>query len=94
MDDPTPARPGIRIYTQPVYRHHTDGARWSTRHGDTPTAAYACACACACGQTGKARQTGKATGARAVAKLAAEYDDHTSACTGTPAPIAEGRTAA
>ncbi|MFG2634355.1 hypothetical protein ACGFX8_10480 [Streptomyces sp. NPDC048362] len=84
MDDPTPARPGIRIYAPPVYRHHTDGARWSTRDGDTPTAAYACACG----------QTGKATGARAVAKLAAEYDDHTSACTGTPAPIAEGRTAA
>ncbi|MGW1902890.1 hypothetical protein ACWCQB_37240 [Streptomyces hirsutus] len=73
--DPTPERPGIRIYAPPVYRHHWDGARWSTRHGDTPTAAYACPCG----------QTSTATGPRAVAALATEYAAHTSGCTGAPA---------
>ncbi|UXY20297.1 hypothetical protein N8I84_17420 [Streptomyces cynarae] len=83
-EDPTPDRPGIRIYAPAVYRSHWDGARWSKRHGDTPTAAYACACG----------QTGTATGPRAVAALAYEYDAHKSACTGTPAPPLERRTAA
>ncbi|MFJ5897433.1 hypothetical protein ACIQFZ_18545 [Streptomyces sp. NPDC093064] len=73
--DPTPDRPGIRIYAPPVYRHHWDGARWSKRHGDAPTAAYACTCG----------QTGTATGPRAVAALVTEYGTHKSACTGTPA---------
>jgi hypothetical protein len=82
--DPTPDRPGIRIYAPPVYRHHYDGARWSKRYGDTPAAAYACTCG----------QTGTATGPRAVAALAAEYDAHKSACTGKPAAPLEGRTAA
>ncbi|MEV0174916.1 hypothetical protein AB0I00_27820 [Streptomyces sp. NPDC050803] len=72
-DDPTPARPGIRIYAPPVYRSPYDGARWSKRHGDTPTAAYACPC----GQAGTAR------GRDAVAALVAEYDAHKHACTGT-----------
>ena len=49
--DPTPDVPGIRIFAPPVYRHHDDGARWSTRPGALPTAAYACPC----GQTGTAR---------------------------------------
>lgn len=83
-EDPTPDRPGIRIYVPPVYRHHKDGARWSKRHGDTPNAAYACACG----------QTRTATGAHAVAALAADYGAHKDACTGTPAPLIEGRTAA
>ncbi|MFD5472921.1 hypothetical protein [Streptomyces sp. NPDC127105] len=83
-DDPTPDQPGIRIYAPPVYRDHWDGARWSKRHGDTPTAAYACTCG----------QTGTATGPRAVAALVTEYDAHKSACTGKPAVPAEGRTAA
>ncbi|MFF7332719.1 hypothetical protein [Streptomyces sp. NPDC008150] len=82
--DPTPERPGIRIYAPPVYRHHEDGARWSTRHGDTPTAAYACTCG----------QTGTAIGAHAVAALVADYDAHRSVCTGVPVPLAEGRDAA
>jgi hypothetical protein len=84
MGAPTPDRPGIRIYAPPVYRRHDDRARWSTRRGDTPTGAYVCACG----------QTGTATGARAVAALAAEYESHKAACTETPAPHAEGRTAA
>ncbi|MYW16763.1 hypothetical protein GT039_14425 [Streptomyces sp. SID2955] len=83
-EDPTPDQPGIRIYAPPVYRHHYDGARWSTRHGDTPTAAYTCACG----------QTGTATGAPAVAALVAEYEAHASVCTGTPAPLMERRNAA
>ena len=83
-DDPTPDRPGIRIYAPPLYRSHYDGARWSKRHADTPTAAYACACG----------QTGTATGARKVAALADEYADHRSACTGAPAPQPERRAAA
>jgi hypothetical protein len=82
--DPTPDQPGIRIYAPPVYRHHGDGARWSTRPGDTPNAAYACACG----------QTGTATGTPNVAALAAEYADHKAACTGTPAPLPERRAAA
>ncbi|MBZ6127719.1 hypothetical protein ACWF8U_04630 [Streptomyces olivaceus] len=61
--DPTPDRPGIRIYAPPVYRHHYDGARWSTRHNTTPTAAYACPC----GQTRTAR------GQDAVTNLTADY---------------------
>ncbi|MFJ5267095.1 hypothetical protein [Streptomyces sp. NPDC088358] len=82
--DPTPERPGIRIFAPPVYRHPNDGGRWSKRYGGTPTAA----CACPCGLTGAA------TGALAVAALVADYDAHRSACTGTLAPLAEGRTAA
>ncbi|PKW08729.1 hypothetical protein SAMN05428944_4142 [Streptomyces sp. 1222.5] len=81
---PTPDRPGLRIYAPPVYRHHWDGARWSTRPGDTPTAAYACACG----------QTGTATGPRAVTALVGDYDYHRSTCTGTPVAPAEGRAAA
>ncbi|MEV6536678.1 hypothetical protein AB0M86_45215 [Streptomyces sp. NPDC051639] len=82
--DPTPDRPGIRIYAPPVYRHHKDGARWSMRRGDTPNAAYACGCG----------QTGTAIGAHGVAALVADYGAHKDACTGTPAPLAEGRKAA
>ncbi|MFE9683022.1 hypothetical protein [Streptomyces sp. NPDC006285] len=82
--DPTPDRPGIRIYAAPVYRHHYDGARWSKRYGDTPTAAYACACG----------QTRTATGSDAVAALVSAYDAHRSACAGTPAAPFEGRAAA
>jgi len=73
--NPTPERPGIRVYAPPVYRHHYDGARWSTRHGNTPTAAYACPC----GQTHTAR------GQDAVAALVVEYAAHRSGCAGTPA---------
>ncbi|MFE8944022.1 hypothetical protein [Streptomyces sp. NPDC007856] len=75
-DDPTPERPGIRIYAPPVYRHHWDGARWSKRHGDTPTAAYACPCG----------QTRTATGPRNVAALVSEYDAHKSGCTQATTP--------
>ncbi|MFJ8363073.1 hypothetical protein [Streptomyces sp. NPDC093984] len=82
--DPTPDQPGIRIYAPPVYRSHWDGARWTKRHGDTPTAAYACTCG----------QTGTATGPRAVAALSVEYEAHKSACTGVPVTLSEGRTAA
>ncbi|WP_406218556.1 hypothetical protein [Streptomyces canus] len=82
--DPTPEQPGIRIYAPPLYRHHGDGARWSTRPGDTPNAAYACTCG----------QTGTATGAPKVAALVAEYAAHKSACTGTPATLLERRAAA
>ncbi|MFJ8082024.1 hypothetical protein ACIQ6Y_15575 [Streptomyces sp. NPDC096205] len=83
-DDPTPQRPGIRIYAPPVYRHHYDGARWSKRYGDTPTAAYACGC----GETRTAR------GQDDVADLVADYDAHRHFCTGTPAPRTERRIAA
>ncbi|MFI6407846.1 hypothetical protein [Streptomyces sp. NPDC050548] len=82
--DPTPDQPGIRIYAPPLYRHHKDGARWSTRPGDTPNAAYACPCG----------QTATATGAPKVAALAAEYTAHKSACSGTPASLPERRAAA
>ncbi|MER6047551.1 hypothetical protein ABT168_08810 [Streptomyces sp. NPDC001793] len=82
--DPTLARPGIRIYAPPVYRHHQDGARWSKRLGDTPTAAYACRCG----------RISTATGLRSVAALVAEYDAHKTTCTGTPAALTEGRAAA
>ncbi|WP_307675873.1 hypothetical protein [Streptomyces sp. V4I2] len=82
--DPTPEQPGIRIYAPPLYRHHGDGARWSTRPGDTPNAAYACACG----------QSGTATGAPQVAALAAEYADHHATCTGTPGSLLERRAAA
>lgn len=82
--NPTPDRPGIRIFAPPVYRHRNDGGRWSKRYGSTPTAAYACPCG----------QTGTATGAHAVAALVADYGAHRSVCTGTPAPLAERRTAA
>ncbi|GAA0613996.1 hypothetical protein GCM10010394_49960 [Streptomyces crystallinus] len=83
--DPTPYRPGIRISAPPVYRHHYDGARWSTRCASTPTAAYACACG----------KSATATGAEAVAELVDAYAYHRSICTGTPAaPAAEGRAAA
>ncbi|MGV9624843.1 hypothetical protein [Streptomyces tendae] len=82
--DPTPDRPGIRVYAPPVYRHHYDGARWSTRHATTPTAAYACPCG----------ETRTATGADAVAALVTEYAAHQHFCTGTPAASPEGRTAA
>ncbi|WP_369248526.1 hypothetical protein [Streptomyces sp. R41] len=83
-ENPTPDQPGIRIYAPPVYRSHDDGARWSKRHGDTPNATYACTC----GQTRTAR------GSHAVATLIADYDAHKNACTGTPTPLSEGRTAA
>ncbi|MFI9648817.1 hypothetical protein ACIHAA_21245 [Streptomyces sp. NPDC052040] len=83
-DDPTPQRPGIRIYAPPVYRHHYDGARWSQRYGDTPTAAYACPC----GETRTAR------GPDAVAALVTEYAAHKHSCTGTPVPRTERRNAA
>jgi hypothetical protein len=83
-EDPTPERPGIRIYAPPVYRHHYDRARWSTRYGDTPTAAYACTC----GETDTAR------GQEAVAALVHDYATHKHFCTGTPAPPTEGRNAA
>ncbi|MGW6926261.1 hypothetical protein ACWGA9_34155 [Streptomyces sp. NPDC054950] len=82
--DPTPDRPGIRIYAPPVYRHHYDGARWSKRYGDTPTAAYACSCG----------HTGTATGQQAVADLVTDYAAHKHFCTGTPATLPERRTAA
>ncbi|MFH8393391.1 hypothetical protein [Streptomyces sp. NPDC018036] len=82
--DPTPDQPGIRIYAPPVYRHHYDGARWWKQPGDTPKAAYACACG----------RTGTATGVENVVALAAEYADHTSACTGKPVTLPEGRAAA
>ncbi|MGW1324539.1 hypothetical protein ACWD64_18595 [Streptomyces antibioticus] len=82
--DPTPDAPGIRVYAPPVYRHHYDGARWSTRPGALPAAAYACGCGL----------TGTATGPDAVAALVTEYDAHRSACTGTPAPHTERRNAA
>ncbi|WP_225900424.1 MULTISPECIES: hypothetical protein [unclassified Streptomyces] len=82
--NPTPDRPGIRIFAPPVYRHPNDGGRWSKRYGSTPTAAYACPCG----------QTRTATGAHAVAALVADYGAHRSICTGTPAPRTEGRTAA
>ncbi|WP_243769221.1 hypothetical protein [Streptomyces cyanogenus] len=82
--DPTPDAPGIRIFAPPVYRHPYDGARWSMRHGALPTAVYACACGL----------TGTATGPEGVAALVTEYDAHRSACTGTPAPMLEGRHAA
>ncbi|MET9815226.1 hypothetical protein [Streptomyces sp. NPDC006355] len=83
-DDPTPDRPGIRISAPPIYRSHYDGARWSKRYGDTPTAAYACSC----GQTGTAR------GQKDVADLIAKYAVHKHACTGTAAPHTERRNAA
>ncbi|MBQ0883871.1 hypothetical protein KBZ94_02835 [Streptomyces sp. RM72] len=82
--DPTPDAPGIRIFAPPVYRHHYDGARWSTRPGTLPSAAYACSCGV----------TGAATGPEKVAVLVSEYDAHRSTCTGTPAPPCEGRHAA
>ncbi|MEU5738458.1 hypothetical protein ABZ784_10740 [Streptomyces tendae] len=81
---PTPDAPGIRVFAPPVYRHHYDGARWSTRPGALPTAAYACACG----------QTGTATGPEKVAALVAEYEAHQSACPGAPTAPAEGRDAA
>ncbi|WP_244315959.1 hypothetical protein [Streptomyces albidochromogenes] len=68
--NPTPERPGVRIYAPPVYRHHYDGARWSKRYGDTPAAAYACRCG----------HTGSATGVRAVAALLTKYDLHRDTC--------------
>ncbi|BDH08420.1 hypothetical protein [Streptomyces seoulensis] len=83
-DDPTPDRPGLRIYAPPLYRDHWDGARWSKRGADTPTAAYACHC----GQTRTAR------GAHQVAALVAEYDAHKPNCTGTHAASPERRAAA
>ena len=82
--DPTPDVPGIRIFAPPVYRHHDDGARWSTRPGALPTAAYACHCG----------QTGTATGPDNVPALVSEYDAHRSTCTGAPATTPEGRAAA
>ncbi|MFJ6566729.1 hypothetical protein ACIQNU_04870 [Streptomyces sp. NPDC091292] len=69
-DNPTPDRPGIRIYAPPVYRHHYDGARWSKRYADTPTAAYACPCG----------QTDTATGRDDVAVLVDDYDYHRATC--------------
>ncbi|MET9650418.1 hypothetical protein ABZZ44_09095 [Streptomyces sp. NPDC006460] len=81
---PTSDSPGIRIYAPPVYRHHDDGARWSTRPGDTPAAAYACACG----------QTGTATGPNTVAALVAEYTAHKTACPEAHVPAREERNAA
>jgi hypothetical protein len=83
-NNPTPDRPGLRIYAPPVYRHHYDGARWSKRYGDIPNAAYACHCG----------QTSTATGPKSVAALVSEYDAHRTACTGAPAANHEGRAAA
>ncbi|MEU8570792.1 hypothetical protein AB0C51_21035 [Streptomyces pathocidini] len=80
--NPTPERPGIRIYAPPVYRHHYDGARWSKRYDDIPTAAYACSCG----------RTGTATGQRAVTALVAAYDTHRDSC--SPRNPEEGRAAA
>ncbi|PIM70487.1 hypothetical protein CTU88_18070 [Streptomyces sp. JV178] len=68
--DPTPERPGIRIYAPPVYRHPRDGARWSKRLAAIPTAAYACAC----GKTDTAR------GLRAVTALVDNYTFHRTHC--------------
>ncbi|MFF3844779.1 hypothetical protein [Streptomyces sp. NPDC002328] len=82
--DPTPECPGIRIYAPPVYRHPHDGARWSKRYGDTPSAAYACPCG----------HIATATGQRAVADLVTDYAAHKHFCTGTPAAPTERRTAA
>ncbi|MEV5245631.1 hypothetical protein [Streptomyces werraensis] len=81
--DPTPERPGIRIYAPPVYRHHYDGARWSKRHAGIPTAAYACPC----GHTDTAR------GADAVAALVSDYAAHKHFCQGSSA-MQERRNAA
>ncbi|WP_328729031.1 hypothetical protein OG796_16295 [Streptomyces jietaisiensis] len=81
--DPTPETPGIRIFAPPVYRRHYDGARWSTRHGALPSAAYACLCG----------QTGAATGPDAVAALVTEYEAHRSGCTGAPATLERRNTA-
>ncbi|MBC2904123.1 hypothetical protein H4N64_21315 [Streptomyces sp. PSKA01] len=84
VSNPTQELPGIRIYAPPVYRDHDDGARWSKRHGDTPTAAYACPCG----------QTGTATGPRTVAALVSEYGAHKAVCTGAPPTLTVERTAA
>ncbi|MFJ8724505.1 hypothetical protein [Streptomyces sp. NPDC093269] len=84
LGNPTPDKPGIRIYAPPVYRHHWDGARWSKRYSATPTAAYACRC----GQTDTAR------GQQDVADLVTDYDTHKAFCTGAPASPSEGRNAA
>jgi hypothetical protein len=81
-DDPTPERPGIRIYAPPVYRHPEDGARWSKRLAAIPTAAYACAC----GKTDTAR------GLRAVTALVDNYTFHRTRC--PLRPHQEGRAAA
>ncbi|WP_263974389.1 DUF2493 domain-containing protein [Streptomyces triticiradicis] len=82
--DPTPERPGIRIYAPPFYRDHDDGARWSTRTADTPTAAYACPCG----------QTCTAVGHGSVTVLVTAYEAHKSACTGAPVLLPERRAAA
>ncbi|MFF5144230.1 hypothetical protein ACFY6U_31685 [Streptomyces sp. NPDC013157] len=83
--NPTPDRPGIRIYAPPVYRHPNDGARWSKRYGDTPRAAYACGCGL----------TDTATGAADVAALITDYEYHRAKeCTGASASLTEGRAAA
>ncbi|WP_244188697.1 hypothetical protein [Streptomyces yokosukanensis] len=82
--DPTPERPGIRIYAPPVYRDHEDGARWSKRYGDTPRAAYACSCG----------QANIATGPRTIPALVTEYEVHKLVCDGSPASHTEGRVAA
>ncbi|MFG2477976.1 hypothetical protein [Streptomyces fagopyri] len=82
---PTPDRPGIRIFAPPVYRHANDGARWSKRYGDTPTAAFACSCGLA----------DSARGAGDVAALISDYEYHRAKeCTGAPAALTEGRAAA
>ncbi|MFE8989496.1 hypothetical protein ACFYMI_16995 [Streptomyces collinus] len=80
--NPTPEQPGLRAYAPPIYCDHYDGARWSKRYGDTPTAAYACRCG----------QTETATGARVVAALLAKYDIHRDTC--SPRSTEEGRAAA
>ncbi|MBK3569369.1 hypothetical protein JHN47_37320 [Streptomyces sp. MBT62] len=81
--NPTPDRPGIRIYAPPVYRHHYDGARWSKRYSNTPTAAYACACG----------ETATATGRDNVADLVADYAYHRAVTCPLRTPK-EGRAAA
>ncbi|MEV6545277.1 hypothetical protein [Streptomyces sp. NPDC051665] len=82
-DNPTPDRPGIRIYAPPVYRHHYDGARWSKRYADTPTAAYACRCG----------ETATATGRDNVAELVDDYAYHRTV-TCSLRTVQEGRAAA
>lgn len=81
--NPTPQRPGIRIFAPPVYRHHDDGARWSKRYSDTPTAAYACPCG----------EIATATGRDNVAALVTNYDHHRAVTCSLRTPQ-EGRAAA
>ncbi|MFF5128201.1 hypothetical protein ACFY41_14925 [Streptomyces syringium] len=72
MKDPTPDRPGIRVFAPPVYRDHDDPARWTTRTAEPPTAAYACHCG----------ETSRATGTRGVQDLVGAYETHKATCDG------------